>query len=498
MECILSVDLGGSSLRAGLVDRAGGITHRAVVQASAPIPVDGVAEVEPGLWWEALAEAVERLEGDAGAALDAVEAVAITGFTRTQVFLDAAGQALRPAPTWQDTRAADSLAAIEHLLPTDHPERAALNPFHPVARLEWLRRSEPETLSRLAVIVEPKDYLNLRLTGVVTSDPISSARLVAAAEPGRGRQSILDALGLPRGVVPPLRDPGTALGRVRAGLPGAFRRLQGRPVMTMANDTWTAVVGLGAMRDGYAYNLSGTTEVFGTVARRHARAEGLLDVAWGEGLHQLGGPSLCGGDTLVWLVDLLGRSGWASREIGADLDLLLSGPRDPQALLFLPFLQGERTPFWDVTRRGAFIGLNRRHGPSDCAMAVLEGIALLNRVVLERAEAALDRKVSQIRFGGGGAASATWSQIKADVTGCQVAVTECEETGLLGGALVAWTALGAFASLSQAQEELVRIARLHEPDLAKAARYERMFTLFCDAERALRPISAALAETAQA
>ena len=126
-----------------------------------------------------------------------------------------------------------------------------------------------------------------------------------------------------------------------------------------------------------------------------AQADGLLSVDFGSGLTQLGGPSQNGGDTLVWLSELLGLP---ERDIGAALDHLLAAPRHPQDLLFLPYLQGERVPYWDPSLRGAFIGLHRRHGPGDLARAALEGIAFVNRIVLERAEAAIGRSVARHPF----------------------------------------------------------------------------------------------------
>lgn len=120
---------------------------------------------------------------------------------------------------------------------------------------------------------------------------------------------------------------------------------------------------------------------------------------------------------------------------GRDLDSLLAAPRAPSPILFLPFLQGERVPYWNPALRGAFLWLHRHHGPTDLAYAVLEGIAFLNKAVLDRAESAIGRPISEIRFGGGGAANKVWRQIKADVLGRPVLVGEA----------------------------LVRMARRHEP-----------------------------------
>ena len=120
-------------------------------------------------------------------------------------------------------------------------------------------RAEPEVARAVAAVVEPKDFLALRLTGVCAIDPIGSARLIASWR-------MLAAWGFRRGSC--LRWCSRRRDRdlVQAGLPGALGRLVERPVVMMGNDTWASAVGLGALRDGYAYNLSGTTEVLGVLS----------------------------------------------------------------------------------------------------------------------------------------------------------------------------------------------------------------------------------------
>ncbi|MGL4441809.1 MAG: xylulokinase, partial [Bosea sp. (in: a-proteobacteria)] len=233
----------------------------------------------------------------------------------------------------------------------------------------------------------------------------------------------------------------------------------------------------------------GTTEVLGVMSVEPAAADGLLTVDWG-GLSQLGGPSLNGADTMTWLMSLLGHDDGA---IDMTIEALLSTPRQPQPLLFLPYLQGERVPFWDASLRGAFIGLGRQHGAIDLVWAVMEGIGFLNREVLERAETAVGTKVSVIRFGGGGAANPVWCQIKADICGRPVETCSAAEPGVLGAAAVAWTGLGRFASLAEAQQRLVSVKRRFEPDPAKAEHYRSLFMQFQLGGQALAPISRVLA-----
>jgi xylulokinase len=287
-------------------------------------------------------------------------------------------------------------------------------------------------------------------------------------------------------------EPCDTVGPVQPGLPAPLDRLAGVPVFCSSSDTWVAVAGLGALRPGYAYNISGTTEVLGAVGLEPVEAEGLLSVDW-RGLWQIGGPSQNGADTVSWLLSLLAREGMEPGSTSQRIDALLAGRRHPQPLLFLPYLQGERVPYWNPALRGAILGLGRQHGATDLAYAVLEGVAFLNRIVLERAEAALGAPVGEIRFGGGAAANPVWSQIKADICGRPVVVGASKEPGLLGAAIVAWTGLGRFASLAQAQETLVRPARRFTPEPERKPAYDALFSLYRRSEAALAPLSADLA-----
>ena len=443
---ILAVDVGGSGLRAGLVDADGRVRHRHAVPGAVG------TEADPALWWDALHQAVHHLAAPASD----LTALCITGMTRTQVLLNGDGRPVRPALTFRDSRA----AALD----------PALDAYHPAARLLWVARHEPQLLSRVAAVVDPKDYLAAQLTGRIASDAVSGRLL---AEPG-----LLARLGLPD-VRPALLQPGVVLAPVRPGLPGALGRLSGLPVVMAGHDTWACAVGLGALRDGGAYNLSGTTEVLGVLSATRREAPGLITAEWGDGLWQLGGPSNAGGGTLAW----------AERLLGAPLDTLLRQPPAPDPPLFLPYLEGERTPHWDPALRGAFLGLDARHRPADLAWAVLEGVACLNRMVLLRAGGA-----DMLRFGGGGAGSAAWCQMKADVLGIPIETVQEPEAGLLGAAITAWAALGAVPSRAAGQAAMVRVGQRTLPRPERRAFHDRRFAAYCAADAAVAPISHLLAK----
>ena len=492
MSCVLAVDLGGTRFRAALADTSGTVIESyAIDSPSGDGSPSGRHEIDADAWWRGLQVLCDALAHAAPAAFGAIQGVAICGITRTQVFVDAHGEPIRPAITWRDTRAAAGLPAWLATVPAGHAERGQINAFHPWARIAWLTHSEPQHARRVAKVLEPKDYLNLRLTGRTASDTVSMARLAACVMPQEGGADLLAAVGADAGWLPQLLAPADIVGPVQPGLPGALSRLKGVPVMACSNDTWAAVAGLGALRPGYAYNISGTTEVFGAVGVEPVHAQGLMTVDWGHGHYQVGGPGQNGADTVAWLLPLLGMA--AETGVSQAMQRLLDAPRDPQPALFLPYLQGERVPYWDANLRGAFIGLNRRHGAADLAWAVMEGVAFLNRVVLERAEAALGAPAQEIRFGGGAAANTHWCQVKADICERAVVVGRTEQPGILGAAVTAWTGLGHFPSLAAAQQSVVRVARRYEPRADRVPVYREMYAQFRAAEAALAPVSRTLA-----
>ena len=487
MGLVLACDVGGTSLKTALVDDRGAFVAQAAAASPQPHGHGGASEIDPLGWWSSLIEACGALAHANAAAFADVEAITICGITRTQVFVGHDGRMLRPAMSLNDVRMQDRIADLVARLP-EHSERTNVNAFHPLARVVWLLQEEHSSFEQLAAVIEPKDFLNLRLTGCIASDHVSMARLAAAAMPADNGTSLFAALGISLSIVPELSEPTAQVGRVAAKLPAPFDRLAGLPVFCGSNDTWTAVAGLNALRDGVAYNISGTTEVFGVLSKRAADAEGLVTVDW-RGLHQIGGPSQTGADTVAWLLELLGQAGNGNTAAGARVDQLLRGRRHPQPLLFLPYLRGERVPYWDASLRGAFVGLSRDHTTTDLAYAVLESVGFLNRIVLARAEQASGATVSEIRFGGGGATNAKWCQIKADICERPVVVGRSAEPGLTGAAVIAFTGLGRFASLQEAQAQLVHVAHRYEPNVARTEAYRELFGLFQQAETALAPVS---------
>ncbi|MCC6870592.1 MAG: hypothetical protein IT522_17395 [Burkholderiales bacterium] len=450
-EHILAVDVGGSALRVGLVRLDGTIIATSAVALAPDEPRAGWSELDPERWWQALRHATARVLRRA----PPVAALCIGALTRTQVLLDANGRAQGRAILFRDRRA----AAIAR-------ELRDATAFDARARLAWIERHQPGRHARIAAVVEPKDYLNYRLTGVLAADRVT-----------RSREAALPLA--PDHVV----DPWQAIGTVRSA---ALARLAGVPVFAGSLDTWTSAVGAGAVAPGQAYDVCGTSEAVGLITAQPTRVPGLLHLAWTATAHQVGGPTQAGADCARWCHDTFRISGTLASALARVGDALRA-----DAPLFLPYLAGERAPLWSTTVRGAFHRIDRGHGPDDFLWSTLEGVGHAVRDILRRAQAGSGVSAHEVRIAGGGARSDTWCALKADVIGVPVLRTGATETGLVGAAMAAAVGLGAYPDLERAARRMARPARRFVPRPRYAAAYAQRAALYDavrDAALALAPL----------
>jgi len=513
LQHLLLVDLGGSGLKAMLCRPDGQPIAQTRFDNAFDEEASGVSEQDPNEWWHALRQAADDLSMRAPVEFSQIAAIVICGFTRTQVFLSNQGQSLRPAITFRDHRASAVVQQMQEQLEMKaHPLARHFNPFHPLARLLWLKQHEPHHWQALSYMVEPKDYLNFKLTGTLSSDPISQFWLLEARR--ANPLSLWQVVGLEdRSPLPALYPPNQKIGQVQADLPAPFNQLQGAAVLCGAPDTWTAAAGLGAIKPNCGYGISGSSEVFGLISPVAAAAEGLITIPWGENLWQIGGPGQNGANLVEWwvkqcdsraffekvdtgfskknaikqetrAVDCVNQNkNRSSTQAMEEKITRLLTQQSHRPLLFYPFLNGERTPFWDEDLTAAFIGLTSAHMQGDQLRAVMEGVGFVNRLILERAEAASGQKAQEIRLAGGGTRDPFWNQIRANILNRPILVAKAHDMGLRGALTLARSALG------YEQEEEGEIFELYTAHPHQAAHYEALYRLFISHLPAIENIS---------
>jgi xylulokinase len=450
---------------------------------------NGEYEADPEMWWEGFCEACSQLL-HRGADFDEIAAIAGCGFTRTQIAMNARGKAIHSAIAFQDSRAASVLESyVAQASPDLAKHLTDLSPFHPVARMLWLKHTKPDLWAQVVSFLEPKDFINFKLTGIYASDQISqnaSRSFFGALEEDARTAS---TLGIDKSVLPNLLSPFDKVGMVTHRPEQPLQGLRGVPVVCGSNDTWTCVLGSGGLKHGAAYNISGTSDVFGVITDKPHRRNGLMTVQWGDGYWQLGGPSQGAASRIGWAVDRFMPDTTIEHAIDK------SHAENRSTPVFIPFLEGERTPYWDPDLRGAFLGLGPDTSPQDFIWSVAEGINFLSRIILERAEDETRERCTHVCFSGGLSNNPTLCQLKADILGRPVFVADVPESGLIGAARVAFSTSSDITNITTS---LLSKGRWYHPDPTASAAYSERHSIFEAAINAITPISHRISQLANA
>ena len=501
----LGMDIGTSSVKVALFDARGAPLAVASRRHATTFGPDGQAEQNPLDWWSGACEGAREVIARAGSGAARIAAVGLSGQITTQVLLGPDGEAIRPALTWQDTRAHAEAEELFRTLGADRLRKwlaidLPVGANWPAPKLLWLRRHEPDSLDRAAHLVEPKGYVLHRLTGEYAGDASSGRGLVSQVT-GRVPAALAQAWGLRPEIVPPVRAPHSFAGRVTAAAADATCVPTGTPVVLGWNDLNCAVLGTGAVSTGIGFDLTGTSEHIGVPVADlpgSARPEGLMSGPFLEGLRLLYGVTMTGGAALDWYASRFRHEGEGlSDRYGRLLALAAQAPAGSERLLFLPYLHGERSPIWDALARGAFVGVSATHGEGHFARAILEGVAYsLGQVLALVSAAAVAPR--EIRVSGGAGGLPLWNQIKADVLGVPVGELEVGEAACLGAAMLAAIGAGAYRNAREAASAMVRVKGYVQPDGKSQALYAEYGRLYQRLYPALREVFHALAALPEA
>ena len=461
---VLALDVGTTEAKAALV----GLDGRLLGLGRAGYPTEmgpgGRAEQDPRRWRAGLTEAVASMEPVSVMAADgrdAPEILAICCVSQgpTLVAVDAAGDPVRPAITWQDRRAGGT-------------------GFGLLPKMAWLAREEPEAAARAAWLLPAWDAMGLWLSGEAASSLQGHEAVPSEAE--------LAGAGVRASQVPAARPFGSRMGSLTAAAAEVLGLRPGIPVVSGVNDGAASMLGAGLRFAGDAVDTGGTSGGIAIYADHPVKlpVPGLYQApAPIPGRWVVGGAMAALGASVGWLSAVLGDR-WSPEELFAEA---ASVPAGAEGLIFLPYLAGERAPIFDEGARGAFVGLTLAHGRAHLVRAVLEGAAFAMRHVAEPlAEAGAP--VLELRLAGRPSPGDLWARIKADVLGVPAAIPVVGETAVLGAAIIAAAAIGAVPSLEVGVASMTTIARRLDPDPATRAMYDEAYGLYLGLYPALRPL----------
>lgn len=440
----LGLDLGTSELKALLLDRHHRViaTARAALSVLRPQPL--WAEQSPADWWHALERVMDALQAQHAPALGEVEAVGLSGQMHGAVLLDAAGEVIRPAILWNDGR---STAQCQRLT-AQVPELGTLTgnlamPGFTAPKLLWVQAHEPANRQRVAQVLLPKDWLRWRLTGEFVTD-LSDAAGTLWLDTGRRDWSdaLLAATGLDRSQVPRLVEGS----EVSARLKPEWCRRWGLPAHVAVSggggDNAASAVGMGLVRSGQGFVSLGTSGVVFLCGDRFRPKPEQAVHAFCHALpgrwHQMS-VMLSAASALTWASRLLGCADETDALAEAEG---LTPQRQADAPIFLPYLNGERSPHNNPHAKGVWHGLTAAHSHADLLYSVAEGVGF----GLRDGWLTLDRNspsAQSLSLVGGGSRSGWWAQLLADQLDVPlVRHAGGEAGGALGAARLAWLSVG--------------------------------------------------------
>ncbi len=469
---ILTLDVGTSALKTTLYAQSGAL----IAQASAPYsytsPEPKAAEADPDDWWRALPVALAGL----GTSLQHVRVIGLTGQMHSAVLLDENREPIHPCLLWLDRRCAHEAAELTDALKLPP---YLLNSTYTLPKLVWLARNRPDVLRRAKTLLFPKDYVRFKLTGEICSDA-SEARGAALVDletqqwtPERLRFANLD-----ESLLPPLRDAGEVIGTLLPAVAEQLGLPQNAQVITGLGDV-AAILGGAPVEPARVMAAVGTSTMLYAIlpaALRDVRDDG-------DGIYPY---DLCGFRLMGGVSSLTGGAlDWAWRAFGAASGLNFTEAMsvvsaiEPGAngLVCVPYLTGERSPFWRDDLRGMFVGLTLGHTWAHMLRAVVEGVAFSQRLMLDRF-ARLGLPSPQVALSGGAARHAIWPRIFANTSQRTMAVYKASSAASNVVFALCAKALEPHLPFAQAMNRAFAAPRLTEPNAALAERYDANYATY--------------------
>jgi xylulokinase len=472
---LLGIDIGSSVTKAVAFATDGTVLAHAAEAVPGTHPQPGWWEIDAAAVLDATWRVIAAVASDPALVSDPPTALALSASGRESVPVAADGRILGPMLRTADARAAGLRAGPDAATPPVRwIERCGHVPDHmdPLNRWLWWREEHPAVVAETAQWLGWHELVTRELTGRAVVDHALAGKFFAYDLARRDwSDELLAAWSVDRSTLPAIAPFGTPLGTLAPGRAAALGLPVGVVIGTGSLDTSCGALGGGAATSGVVGLAVGSWESFvepvDAAPPAALLAAGRLAVGPHPGVSGLGVFALSPNGTVA-LDRIRDLTGLGLAELAAGLERCDDGPGP---VLAIPHLSGATNPWPDGDRsQGALLGLSLATSPLDVARAVMEGIAFDLALTLEHLRAA-GAPARLIRAGGGGARSAWWMQLKADLTGLEVEVVDHPEAGALGAAIGAGLADGTFAGLEPAVAAIVRPGRRYTPDPDRAARY---------------------------
>jgi len=488
-ELLLGIDVGGGGIKVGAFNIEGQLIALATEPLDLSFPNPGWAESSPYDWLEKIKICMQKI----GETIQDREilSIGLSNMCPSLVAMNAAGEPLRPAILYLDTRSWQEALAIQQLKPLEwfvekSGNRVAAGTISGTS-MRWLKDHEPEIYRSARVFGHANTYLARVLTGKFGMD-YSNASLTGLFDQGntqRWSPILCEVYGVDINKLPELIPSHQIVGQLNEQGAEILGLKKGIPVAMGGADSACSAFAAGVVEEGDVFETSGTSDVLAVCFARPRFEARFLNRSHVVPERWLGmGAMVAVGAAFRWVRDVLGSAEKYVAELsGLDVyDLLCTEAARSRpgagGVIFLPYMSGERSPIWDPHARGIFFGLNLKTTKNDLIRAVLEGGSYGLKANLEVAEELLGREVKAIAVVGKGGKNDFWAQLRADITGKEIRVLQFHETAVLGAAMLGGLAAGVYSDYKDALRAAVKGYRSYFPNYQNKDIYTATYRLY--------------------
>lgn len=492
---LIGIDFGTGGCKVTAVSLDGAVLGDASVEYITEYPHQGWSEQTPSDWYDAMCGALKKVS-DKGVNLSNVIAISFDGSTHNAVLLDGEMKPVRKTIMWTDQRSVaecaylrenfqDKIFNTAYQMPT---------PTWTLPQMMWLKNNEPEVLKRTRHTLFVKDYVRYLVTGVAATDYIEAqGTLFFDMKNMTWSKELVELSGLPFESLPELVKPTDMLGKVTAQASKDTGLPEGTPVICGTSDSAVEDYGAGAIEpDDCIVKLATAGNVNVMTSKPHPFATTLTYSHVIEGMWYTVSATNAAALCQRWLRDTLCQEEKsAAAATGGSAFALMDklaeqSPIGSNGMMFHPYLQGERSPYWDPDLRASFTGVAISSTRGDFMRALLEGVAFSLKDCYGAIEE-MGLSVKRIFLIGGGAKSPLWSGIISDVFNTPVAVPIPGDASY-GTALLAGVGVGVFENSAEAVKKCLKIGRMVNPNPESAEKYAKLFKKYKATHDALAPI----------
>jgi xylulokinase len=478
MSFLMGIDLGTSSAKTIITDLFGNVVGSGQEDYSVLSPKVGYAEQDVECLWEATARTIKQALSNSSVKPSDIRSIGLSGQMHGLVLLNKQLKPIRPAIIWADQRSKQQIESTYNIIGINELREKTLNSLSTgfyICSLMWIRDNEPHNYDSIYKAVLPKDYIRFRLCGELATDVTDGSSTLAFDTAQRcWAFDIIEKIGVNTSIFPKHGEAYQIAGELSQECAEKTGLCSKTPVVYGGGDALMHSVGSGTIKPGIVSANIGTAGQISTAVNAPLYDSQFRTNTFCHAKNDMWiilGGHLNGGIALKWL-----KENYFPHLSFEDFNRLAEEiPAGSEGEMFLPYLSGERTPYQDPFAKGILFGMTLRHNYKHMIRAVMEGVILSLKLSLEIFEE-LNIPVEKMVASGGGAKSATWLQMQADIFNTEIHTVLGKEEACTGAAIVAGVGVGLYNSIEEGCSAAVKYSpKITVPNQENYGVYKEVF-----------------------